>query len=211
MGGCLDTDKGGADIDGDHAVEVFETVGVDCAPGKNARIADEDVERAEDFCCFGHSGAELFGGSAIGFDGQSFASSGFDFVYKFQGLSSELEKVNATDAPSEASRRTMPAPMPFEPLVTRATLPVNDFSCTAAMNILQSSPTPVLDDSVQNKIRQLLMDVGAKIMLTGDVSPQGRSLPPVMSGCRTDGRHWEVNFWLARENEAARAADAAAW
>jgi hypothetical protein len=48
-------------------------------------------------------------------------------------------KVNATDAPSEASRRTMPAPMPFDPAVTRATLPVNDFSCTAAMNILQSS------------------------------------------------------------------------
>jgi len=66
-----------------------------------------------------------------------------------------LEKVNATDAPSEASRRTMPAPMPFEPPVTRATLPVNDFSCTAAMNILQSSPTPILDDSVQNKIRRL--------------------------------------------------------
>src|SRR5580704_11927761 len=83
-------------------------------------------------------------------------------------FSSELEKVNATDAPSEASLRTMPAPMPFEPPVTRATLPVNDFSCTAAMNILQSSPTSILDDYVQNKIRKLLMNVGANIMLTGD-------------------------------------------
>src|SRR5258707_774094 len=42
----------------------------------------------------------------------------------FRALSFELEKVNATDAPSEASRRTMPAPIPFEPPVTRATLPV---------------------------------------------------------------------------------------
>src|ERR1700688_1054623 len=70
----------------------------------------------------------------------------------FRAFSSELEKVNATDAPSEASRRTMPAPMPFEPPVTRATLPVNDFSCTATMNILRSSPTPILDGSIQNKI-----------------------------------------------------------
>src|SRR6267142_6404225 len=44
LGGCLDTDEGGADIDGDHAVEVFETVGVDCAHSENASIADEDVE-----------------------------------------------------------------------------------------------------------------------------------------------------------------------
>ena len=28
-------------------------------------------------------------------------------------------------------------------------------SCTVAMNILQSSPTPVVDDSVQNKIQKL--------------------------------------------------------
>jgi GAF domain len=73
-------------IDGDHAVEVFETVGVDCAHSENASIADEDVERAEDFCCFGHGGAELFGGSAVGFHSQRFASPGFDFVYKFQGF-----------------------------------------------------------------------------------------------------------------------------
>ena len=85
----------------------------------------------------------------------------------FRAFSSELEKVNATDAPSEASRRTMPAPMPFEPPVTRATLPVNDFSCTAAMNILQSSPTPILDDSVQKDSETIFMNVGAKIMLTG--------------------------------------------
>jgi hypothetical protein len=47
FGGCLDTDEGGADIDGDHAVEVFETVGVDCAHSENASIADEDVFPAQ--------------------------------------------------------------------------------------------------------------------------------------------------------------------
>jgi hypothetical protein len=86
LGRCLDTDKGGTDIDGDHAVKVFETVCVDCAHSENASIADEDVERAKDFCCFGHGGAELFGGRAVGFHSQRFASPGFDFVYKFQGL-----------------------------------------------------------------------------------------------------------------------------
>jgi hypothetical protein len=37
------------------------------------------------------------------------------------------------------------------------------------------------------RFENYLMNVGAKIMLTADVSPQGRSLPPGMSGCRTDG------------------------
>jgi hypothetical protein len=61
MGGCLYPDKGSTNVDGDHAVEVFETVAVDCAQRKNAGIADKYVERAEDFRCFDHGGAELFG------------------------------------------------------------------------------------------------------------------------------------------------------
>src|SRR6266849_10719814 len=46
-----------------------------------------------------------------------------------RAFSGELKYVKATDAPSAASRRTMPAPMPLEPPVTRATLPLNDFAC----------------------------------------------------------------------------------
>src|SRR5260370_17905080 len=53
-----------------------------------------------------------------------------------RAFSSELEYVNATEAPSAASRRTMPAPIPLEPPVTRATFPVSDFICIAAMDIL---------------------------------------------------------------------------
>jgi hypothetical protein len=45
--GCLHTDKRGAHVDGDHAVEVIETVGVDCAPGEDAGIAGKDIEWAE--------------------------------------------------------------------------------------------------------------------------------------------------------------------
>src|SRR6267143_415402 len=60
-------DEGGTDVDGHHAVEVFETISVDCAPGENARVADEDIKRAEGFRCSGHSGAELFGRGAVGF------------------------------------------------------------------------------------------------------------------------------------------------
>src|SRR6266849_454703 len=46
-----------------------------------------------------------------------------------RAFSGELKYVKATDAPSAASRRTMPAPMPLEPPVTRATLPLNAFAC----------------------------------------------------------------------------------
>src|SRR6266852_2164924 len=55
----------------------------------------------------------------------------------WRALSSEVEYVKATDAPSAASRRTMPAPMPLEPPVTRATLPLNDLVCIATIHILQ--------------------------------------------------------------------------
>ncbi len=54
----------------------------------------------------------------------------------WRAFSSELEYVNATDAPSAASRRTMPAPIPREPPVTRATLPLNDFACICHQNPL---------------------------------------------------------------------------
>src|SRR6266852_8657652 len=52
----------------------------------------------------------------------------------WRALSSEVEYVKATEAPSAASRRTMPAPMPLEPPVTRATLPLNDFACICHQN-----------------------------------------------------------------------------
>src|SRR5712692_12013889 len=51
-----------------------------------------------------------------------------------RAFSGELEYVKATDAPSAASRRTMPAPMPLEPPVTRATLPLNECACICHPN-----------------------------------------------------------------------------
>src|SRR6266478_3166869 len=55
-------------------------------------------------------------------------------------FSSELKYVNATAAPSEASRLTIPSPIPREPPVTRATLPANDRPYFPLMSILQSGP-----------------------------------------------------------------------
>src|SRR3984957_18607600 len=52
--------------------------------------------------------------------------------------SSELNQVNATAAPSEASRLTIPSPIPREPPVTRATLPANDRPYFSVMSILRS-------------------------------------------------------------------------
>src|SRR6266478_6574743 len=51
-------------------------------------------------------------------------------------FSSELKYVNATAAPSEASRLTIPSPIPREPPVTRATLPANDRPYFSVMSIL---------------------------------------------------------------------------
>src|SRR3984957_19224553 len=67
LGSRLNTHEGGTDVDGHHAVEFFETVGIDCFHGENARAADEDVKRAEGFRCSGYSGAELFGRGTVGF------------------------------------------------------------------------------------------------------------------------------------------------
>src|SRR3984957_9425990 len=60
-----------------------------------------------------------------------------------RAFSGELEYVKATDAPSAASRRTMPAPMPLEPPVTRATLPLNDFDCICHHNPLSHLLCPL--------------------------------------------------------------------
>src|SRR6202011_2022057 len=65
--------------------------------------------------------------------------------------SSEREYVNATDAPSAARRRTMPAPMPLEPPVTRATLPVNDFVCIVPPKPPGHPLCHIMDCSVQNE------------------------------------------------------------
>src|SRR6266849_3956122 len=67
--GCLNTDEGSTDVDGHHAVEVFESISVDCAPGENARVADEDVKSAKGFCSSGHGGPQLLGRAAVGLEG----------------------------------------------------------------------------------------------------------------------------------------------
>src|SRR4029077_3967175 len=57
-----------------------------------------------------------------------------------EAFSSELNQVNATAAPSEASRLTIPSPIPREPPVTRATLPANDRPYFSVMSILRGEP-----------------------------------------------------------------------
>src|SRR5258708_26728785 len=57
-----------------------------------------------------------------------------------EAFSSELNQVNATAAPSAASRLTIPSPIPREPPVTRAILPANDRPYFSVMSILQSGP-----------------------------------------------------------------------
>src|ERR1700730_17598789 len=69
----------------------------------------------------------------------------------WRAFSSELEYVNATDAPSAASRRTMPPPIPLEPPVTRATLPWNDFVCIWPTKPPGHPLCRIMDCSVQNE------------------------------------------------------------
>src|SRR5260370_23105497 len=69
-------------------------------------------------------------------------------------FSSELKSVNATAAPSEASRLTIPSTIPREPPVTRATLPANDRPYSSVMFILRGGAQPVLlDYIIHNKIQ----------------------------------------------------------
>src|SRR5260370_16789325 len=49
----------------------------------------------------------------------------------------------------------MPAPIPLEPPVTSATLPLNDFACVAAIDILLVLPFCVLDSFVQNATQKV--------------------------------------------------------
>src|SRR5216683_2099921 len=49
----------------------------------------------------------------------------------------------------------MPAPIPLEPPVTSATLPLNDFACVAAIDILLVLTFCVLDSSVQNATQEV--------------------------------------------------------
>src|SRR5712675_2817775 len=70
-----------------------------------------------------------------------------------KAFSSELEYVNATDAPSATSLRTMPAPIPLEPPVTRATLPLNDFVCIWPPKPPGHALCHIMDCSVQNEIQ----------------------------------------------------------
>jgi hypothetical protein len=98
------------------------------------------TQRAEGFCRFGHGGAEFFGRGTVGFKDTALPPADSISPTSWRALSSELEYVKATDAPCAASRRTMPAAMPLEPPVTRATLPLNDFVCIAAIHILQLDP-----------------------------------------------------------------------
>src|SRR5258708_20686192 len=50
----------------------------------------------------------------------------------------------------------MPAPIPLEPPVTSATLPLNDFACVAAIDFLLVLTFCVLDSSVQNATQKVL-------------------------------------------------------
>src|SRR6266849_486302 len=68
-----------------------------------------------------------------------------------RAFSGELKYVKATDAPSAASRRTMPAPIPREPPVTRATLPLNDFVCMWPPKPPGHPLCHIMDCSVQNE------------------------------------------------------------
>jgi hypothetical protein len=62
----LKANEGGANVNGDHTIEIFKGVAIDRSPGENAGIAHEDVERAESFGCLGHSCAEFISRGTIG-------------------------------------------------------------------------------------------------------------------------------------------------
>src|ERR1700732_3370306 len=107
-----------------------------------------------------------------------------------RAFSGELEYVKATDAPSAASRRTMPAPIPLEPPVTRATLPLNDFVCIWPPKPPGHPLCHIMDCSVQNEY-----SVGA-----AHIRANGRNDEIICTGnlCPALGRTMETRAWFIR-------------
>jgi hypothetical protein len=91
LGGCLNTDKGSTNVDGHHAVEVFETVRIDCAPGKNASAADEDVQRAKDFACSSDGGRNSLAEALSAFRASALPPADSISRTSWRAFSSELE------------------------------------------------------------------------------------------------------------------------
>src|ERR1700724_3042657 len=107
-----------------------------------------------------------------------------------RAFSGELEYVKATDAPSAASRRTMPAPMPLEPPVTRATLPLNDFVCIWPPKPPGHPLCHIMDCSVQN---EHLADAA-------HIRANGRNDEIICIGnlCTAPGKTMETRAWFIR-------------
>src|SRR5712664_2936147 len=92
------------------------------------------------------------------------------------------------DAPSAASRRTMPAPMPLEPPVTRATLPLNDFVCIWPPKPPGHALCHIMDCSVQNE-----HSAGA-----AHIRANGRNDEIICMGnlCTAPGKTMEIRAWF---------------
>src|SRR5260370_19546065 len=74
----------------------------------------------------------------------------------------------------------MPAPIPLEPPVTSATLPLDDFACVAAIDILLVLTFCVLDVSVQNATQKVFSQGRSKTRpVFNSRSYPGKAFPPL--------------------------------
>src|ERR1700724_2160394 len=95
------------------------------------------------------------------------------------------------EALSAASRRTMPAPIPLEPPVTRATLPLNDFVCIWPPKPPGHALCHIMDYSVQNEHSAGAAHIRAngqndEIICIGNLCPA--------PGKTTDTRAWFIRL-----------------
>ena len=76
----LYADKCCADINGQHAIEVFETVDIDRSPDQNSCIVDENIQFTQLSCDLINCCANVLGRGAIRFNRERLASRSFYFA-----------------------------------------------------------------------------------------------------------------------------------
>jgi hypothetical protein len=118
-----------------QALEVFQLELIDGHERDDPRVVHEDVEATKNFHRFGDGVFHRFDLGVAGANGQGPATSRFDGAHHFVGFLRRVGVAKRDGPPSAASRLAIAAPMPRDPPVTSATLPVSFFDTMLVLSL----------------------------------------------------------------------------
>src|SRR5215472_8994776 len=131
--GCLNSNECGAYVNRQYAVEIFETEGVDRSYVRMPALVTKISSWPSSFTVFVTAARSSSAEALSALIAKTLPPADSISRASWSALSCELEYVNPTEAPSVARCRTMAAPIPLEPPVTRATLYLNRLSCIGSI------------------------------------------------------------------------------